>query len=158
CASLGKASFTKCTVHPSSSSLAAVLRPRERSTKNSGGNAADRFGGVTRQPVLVCYGLQRLPRPPEPHDSVDRHLGRLDNGRTPAKSGIDDDWSDVRILSQSQPGRTLIDVPRDVPQPMIDNLANWPLAVTGSYQFVIRIMQEDINTIGGYSTGCQAIR
>jgi len=41
---------------------------------------------------------------------------------------------------------------------MVDNLANWSLAVAGSYQFVIRVVQEDIDTIGGYSTGCQAIR
>lgn len=45
-------------IQPSSRKRVVVDRPSDRSTKNSGGDAADGFGDISGEPVFFCHSIE----------------------------------------------------------------------------------------------------
>lgn len=72
------------------------------SPKNSGCDAADRFGDISGKPILLRYGIERLASPPQLHNHVDLKIIGRDHRRTPPESRVDDHGCGLRVLLKGQ--------------------------------------------------------
>src|SRR5680860_1692435 len=116
-------------VQPASRSRCAVIFPRLRSKKNSGGETEDILDDVDRQAVLVCNRGELLPHAPQCHQVFDLDLGVCQDRGTPPEAGIDDDVRRLGEVAKVESLGVAIRVPLDVAQVLAKHLRKGMLAV-----------------------------